>query len=222
MKYTITINQHAVFVNGLINKTDAIDWAIIDYLKDFALYKKARKIVYLNEEYIWINYNHLLASLPIVQFKSKPALSYRLTKLRKLGLIKTCRTKNNSLYYTMTDKLIDVCFARQSDLKRLQESGNTDNPILTPPVKAILTPPVKPILTAQYNTKNIIINKDNNKESSFKNSSLKQTTNRNKPNNTNVRGFTSMSGNIWKVLEDIRQRGIKSQSSVRKTEVFCD
>ncbi|MCX8014991.1 MAG: hypothetical protein N2748_03130, partial [candidate division WOR-3 bacterium] len=94
MKYTITINQHAIFVNGLINKTDAIDWIIVDYLKDFALYKKARKKVFNGEEYIWLNYAHLMLNLPIAKIKGRWTVSRRISKLRQLGLIETIKTKD--------------------------------------------------------------------------------------------------------------------------------
>jgi hypothetical protein len=82
MKYTITINQSAVFSNGMVNKTDLVDWAIIDYLKDFAIYRNARKIVCQGEEYIWLNYNHLINSLPLANLKYKAKLAHRINKLR--------------------------------------------------------------------------------------------------------------------------------------------
>jgi len=260
MKYTITINQYAVFTNGLINKTDFTDWAIIDYLKDFAIYKKAKRTVYQGEEYIWLNYNHLIVSLPLIKFKSKSALSQRINKLRQLGLIKTCQDKDNTLYYAFTDKLIDICFARQSDVNRIKAQNSSY------PVKPSLTPPVKSSLTAQYKTKYSILNKGNNKDISFS-SSLKPKNI--KPLNTlktqkilpqvdtdkivtlsdkrrvsnhrdssvvslpqndklyrnnsatsassavkNVKGFSSLNGNIWKVLANIKQRstGAKYES----------
>ena len=160
MKYTITINQSAILINGMINKTDLVDWAIIDYLKDFAIYKKAKKTIYQNDEYIWLNYNHLIMSMPLLKFKSKAALSKRINKLRQLELIKTYQTKDNTLFYTFTDQMIDICFARQSDIDRMK-AQNSD------PVSSRLTPPVTRRLTAQYKTKISIINKDNNRNTSF-------------------------------------------------------
>ncbi|MEO0083840.1 MAG: hypothetical protein ABIK33_05620 [candidate division WOR-3 bacterium] len=179
MKYTITINQHAVFINGLINKTDLIDWAIVDYLKDFALYKKAKKIVHNNEEYIWLNYNHLMLNLPLAGIRYKSKVALRIGKLRRLGLIKTVKAKDNTLYYTFTDKLIDICFAKQSDIDRLKKLnttpfGQSDNtsqslaqsatdPVTksrTDPVTKLVTDPVTNTITAQYYTKITILNKD--------------------------------------------------------------
>lgn len=122
MKYTITINQYAVFINGLINKTDCVDWVIIDYLKDFSIYKKAKKIVYKNEEYIWLNYNHLIASLPLTKLKYKPKVTARISKLRDLGLIKTVKNKDNTLFYTFTERLIDICFTKSTDIDRLRKN----------------------------------------------------------------------------------------------------
>jgi hypothetical protein len=123
MKYTITINQYAIFKAGLIFKTDVVDWIIVDYLKDFALYKKAKKIIYQNEEYIWLNYNHLIVSLPLLHIKTKASVSYRIGKLKKLGLIKTCRSQDNTLYYTFTDQLIDIVFSRPADIERARKSN---------------------------------------------------------------------------------------------------
>jgi hypothetical protein len=166
MKYTITINQSAVFTNGLVNKTDLVDWAIIDYLKDFAIYKKAKRIIYQNEEYIWLNYNHLIASLPLSKLRYKPKVTVRINKLRTLGLIKTVKNVDNTLYYTFTDRLIDIIFAKQSDINKLRKVSDnsiTDN----------ATPPVTKTVTAQYKTKISIINKDTNKKDSFFSSSLK-------------------------------------------------
>lgn len=52
--------------------------------------------------------------------------------------------------------------------------------------------------------------------------SLKQTKDKTKPINANVRGFTSMNGNIWKILENIRQRQMqnKTQNSKSKLKTF--
>jgi DNA-binding MarR family transcriptional regulator len=220
MKYTITINQYAIFKAGLIYKTDGVDWIIIDYLKDFALYKKAKKIIYQNEEYIWLNYNHLIVSLPLLHIKTKSSISARINKLVKLELLNTYRDNDNTLYYTFTDKLIDIIFARNCDINRIQAqklmsaaSKRTD------PVRGTITAPVRAGITAQYKTKISIINKDknNNKDISFSSSFSKnqelnpKTTYTNykpyKPIRKGRNGFKSMAGGIWNVLDNIRQRG---------------
>lgn len=120
MKYTITINQSALHKSGLLYQTDWMEWCIIDYLKDFVIYKKSKRIIYQNEEYIWLNYRHLLKSLPCLKVISKSTISRRIQHLVALGLIKTIQTVDNSLYYTITDKMIDYFFDRQKDWERIK------------------------------------------------------------------------------------------------------
>ncbi len=172
MKYTITINQLGILYAGLIFETDLIDWAIVDYLKDFIYYKQSKRVIYQGEEYIWLNYKHLMSSMPLLKFNGAWTISRRINKLRKLGLIKTVRTKDNTLYYTFTDKLIDVCFAKKSDIEKLRkQNGKSDGssvkttgflvqngtdpiaPNATDPVASSATAPIAPSATAQYITK---------------------------------------------------------------------
>lgn len=121
MKYTITINQSALAESGLLHQTDWIEWCIIDYLKDFVLYKDSKRIRYENEEYIWLNYRHLLLNMPCLKIVSKSAISKRIRHLQELGLIKTIQATDNSLYYTITDKMIDYFFNRRKDLERVKK-----------------------------------------------------------------------------------------------------
>ncbi|MCX7785275.1 MAG: hypothetical protein N2201_03465 [candidate division WOR-3 bacterium] len=129
MKYTITVNQLGILYSGLIAETDLVDWAIVDYLKDFVYYRDRKRIIYQGEEYIWLNYKHLISSLPLAKIKGTWTISRRINKLRRLGLIKTIRDKDNTLYYTFTDLLIDICFAKKSDIEKLRKvynlSGNS-------------------------------------------------------------------------------------------------
>jgi len=112
MKYTITINQVGIVKAGLHKKTDLVDWAIIDYLKDWFFMEKKKTI--LNHEdgkqYTWINYKFLLNSMPLLGIKKKDGLSYRIKKLRKLGLIKTISLKDNTTFFILTEFCISTCF----------------------------------------------------------------------------------------------------------------
>ena len=249
MKYTITINQSGLVNAGILFKTDWIEWFIIDYLKDFVIYQKSKRVIYKNEEYTRLNYNHLIASLPCIKLNSKSAISKRISRLERLGLIKTLRAKDNTLYYTFTDKLIDICFARKKDIERLKRanpniSDTPSYPQLTDPVLRRETDPVLLKRTAQYNTKNTIINKDYNNDISF--SSLKTKNIKKlqinidkhrekiKPLNTQrtqnkdffsvnsvisvvkeSKGFKTFS-NIWEVVENIRQRGLRNAYSDKR------
>ncbi len=247
MKYTITINQYAIFVHGLVNKTDAIDWIIVDYLKDFALYKKARKTVYMNDEYIWLNYHHLIINLPIIKIRCKSGITKRINKLRDLGLIKTYQQADNTLYYTFTDRLIDCLFVKNNATK--SDPVNLNN---TPPVHFGQTGAVHRGYTAQYKTKNTILNKDNNKERFNNTFSLKPlkdikpqtcpdltrksgvSTDKKMNPNGDVRGFTSLKdvgqgfslanqsnpkGSPYKTLKPNKEKNgfVSLQSNVWKT-----
>ncbi|MBS4015629.1 MAG: hypothetical protein KGZ86_04255 [Candidatus Latescibacteria bacterium] len=232
MKYTITVNQSALAEYGLIYKTDWREWLIIDYLKDFVIYEHSKRIIYNNEEYIWLNYNHLMLSMPCLKLNSKSAVSVRIKKLERLGLIKTIQAPDNTLYYTFTDKMIDICFCRKKDIDRIKSRPHSQSyPHFSRPVRLTRTAPVRTGRTAQYNTNISIKNKDNNKDisfSSFLNTEeikpqintdehrLEQEDNHEStkdrkhenPVKREVKGFKTLSG-VWQVVENIRQRGLR-------------
>lgn len=116
MKYTITINQVGIAKAGLADKTDIVDWAIIDYLKDWFFSEKKKTIMNQEdgEKYVWVNYSHLLDNMPILKF-NKDTLSRRIKKLKKLGLLKTFATRDNTLYFVLTRLAVDVCFYNENN-----------------------------------------------------------------------------------------------------------
>lgn len=203
---------------------------IIDYLKDFVIYEHSKRIIYHNEEYIWLNYNHLLLSMPCLKLNSKSAVSVRIKKLERLGLIKTIQAPDNTLYYTFTDLIIDICFCRKKDMARIKSQQNPKSyPHFSRPVRLVRTDPVRAGRTAQYNTKISIKNKDN-KDISFvsclKPEEPQMETDRYRPKITNsinpvrkdIKGFKTLGG-VWQVMEKIRQRGfIEKQHCVIKNQ----
>lgn len=125
MKYTIFINQFALFTAGLVGKIDYTDIAMLEYMKDFVFFPK-RVSIWVAEgqgrtEYIWLNYKHMIESLPFANIKSKSAIGRRLAKLRMLGLIRTYVSNNNTLYYTLTEKMIDLLFYKR-DIQRIEKN----------------------------------------------------------------------------------------------------
>lgn len=108
MNNIIKINQAAVVESGLSAKTDLIDWAIVDYLKDWHSAKKKRTIKVGSEQFIWVNFNYLMKSMPLLHIKEKNAISKRFKKLRDLGLIKTYRAPENTLYALLTQTCLDI------------------------------------------------------------------------------------------------------------------
>ena len=108
MKYTININQKAIIENGLFSDNlDIIDFAIIDYILTwfFADNNKNKKIISENEEYTWINYNHLIKELPLLRINDKGGISHRITKLKKEGFLKTFQMKNGHIFIRPTEKI---------------------------------------------------------------------------------------------------------------------
>jgi len=110
MKYNIIINQRGIVENGLLKKTDIIDWCIIDYLRDW-YFSETKRTIFVQDDgcnYVWVNYNHLIQELPIISIKDKDALTKRFKKLKQLGLIKTFKDSQNNLYFILTPKCIEV------------------------------------------------------------------------------------------------------------------
>ena len=110
MKYTIVINQYAITKLGLDKKTDLIDWAILDYLKDWTFATKKKTLTLDGKEYIWINYNHLLEQMPLLGFKDKHSIGDRIKKFKLLSLIETFQSKDNTLYFRFTHNVENLFF----------------------------------------------------------------------------------------------------------------
>ena len=83
MKYTILINQAAVVEADLHKTTDLVDWAILEYITAWQTNPEAER----NEDFVWINYKHFIAEMPLVGLNTKGSVSRRLTKLERLNLI---------------------------------------------------------------------------------------------------------------------------------------
>jgi hypothetical protein len=110
MKYNIIINQRGIIENNLIEKTDLVDWCIIDYLRDW-YFAETKKTIFVQDDgcnYVWVNYNHLMQEIPIINIKKKDNISKRIKKLKQLGLIRTFQDKQNNLYFILTPKCIQV------------------------------------------------------------------------------------------------------------------
>lgn len=108
MNRVIKINQEAIEKAGLSGKTNLIDWAIIDYLKDWYYSKKKRVMTINNEKFFWVNFNYLIKCMPLIHIKDKDAISRRFKKLRELELIKTCRAPENTMYVLLTQKCLNI------------------------------------------------------------------------------------------------------------------
>jgi len=110
MKYTIVTNQVGIARDKeLLENTDLIDWAIIDYLFDWREVSGA--LVFTDNagrRFVWCSYDHLLAQMPLLKL-SKSALSRRLAKMRGLGLIIT-RNIDKRVFVYITPRAVGVRF----------------------------------------------------------------------------------------------------------------
>jgi len=115
MKYSILINQVGIEKAGLSDKTDLIDWAIIDYLKDWYFFKGKESMTIKHREngdcvinYKKVYYKNLLEDLPIIRIKSDSELDKKICKLEKLNLIKIINKRKKYFYYFLTSKCLEI------------------------------------------------------------------------------------------------------------------
>jgi DNA-binding MarR family transcriptional regulator len=118
MKKFIVINQYQIVRSGLHKRTDLIDWAIIDYIASWEKSKKKKTVIYKDKIYTWLNYQHLIKSLPLLGIKTKSAITKRLKKLKKLGLIYVYQLKSKEIYVSLTEltKSILECFLQETEV----------------------------------------------------------------------------------------------------------
>ena len=113
IQYNININQYALHKT----KLDLVDCAILDYLKKFCGVddKKIRQLTITEGgkmyQYTWINFNYLIKQMPLLRIKDKSAVSRRVDKIKKEGLIKIFRAPDRSLYVRLTEKIKEIEFA---------------------------------------------------------------------------------------------------------------
>jgi len=127
MKYNIRINQRAIINSGLDNVTDVKGWIIFDYIYDWIDKNNSstKRITIKNEQgveeqYVWINYSHLLSELPLLGLKSKKPITIRIKQLEQRGLLKVFQAKDNTLYFNLTEK---GYLAKYSPVVLLNERG---------------------------------------------------------------------------------------------------
>lgn len=98
MKYSININQAGIADAGFADKTDLVDWALIDYIYAWQNNPAATSIGSL----VWISYRHLISEMPLLGLKTKQAVSARMSKLKALSLIAVEYDSDKRLYAGLT------------------------------------------------------------------------------------------------------------------------
>lgn len=100
MLYTIRIDQKAISEMDLLKYTDFKDWIIISYVFYwyFSKVKNVKRRNFNGKSYMWLNYLHMIEENPLLKIKTKPPITNRFNKIRKLKLLETYQSKENSLY----------------------------------------------------------------------------------------------------------------------------
>jgi len=127
LTYWINIPQAGVAHYGYESKVDLTDCLILSHIYCFYTNsnenEKVKYITKNDSKYVWINYKYLIDANPLLPIKSKSAISKRIKKLRKLGLIITLQALENTLYVKPTQLLTDIFNYRvESENKRVAYS----------------------------------------------------------------------------------------------------
>ena len=111
MKYGVYINQAGVADAGFADgRTDLVDWAIIEYIRDWQLSPKATKL----GDLVWINYKHLISQMPLLGLNNKQAVSKRVVKLSGLGLIHTDHDGHGRVFCRLSERCLSIITFRGS------------------------------------------------------------------------------------------------------------
>lgn len=108
MHFSIFIDQAAIAQAGLVESTDMIDWAIVNYLQAWWKSSGARTLRSEGVTYSWINFRNALGENPVWKIKTKSSLSKRLTDLESLGILKLFRAPDRSLYAAPGETLLNL------------------------------------------------------------------------------------------------------------------
>jgi hypothetical protein len=107
MKYTALLNLAGIDDAGLSDKTDVVDWVLIEYVADWYTAPNVTR----RGDKVWINYKHLISELPLLGLKTKSAVSRRFTNLAGLGLLNIERDDEGRLYAAIGQAALDArCF----------------------------------------------------------------------------------------------------------------
>jgi len=112
--YRITIPQLGIAAFDFLDSTDMNDWAILAYIKRWESNKKAKKVDTGRWEYVWVNYNRLITSLPLIHILTKNSVSKRIRKLESLGLLDKYQAADNTIYLRLTE-LADSVYEFHTD-----------------------------------------------------------------------------------------------------------
>lgn len=110
LEYLTIVNNAGIKHHKLDDKTDIKDWIILGYMHKLENSSKAKKIVVDNRggNYTWLHLPTMVNALPMLKLADKSALSKRIKKLENKGLVKTYRSRDNTLYFMSTELLKNI------------------------------------------------------------------------------------------------------------------
>jgi hypothetical protein len=157
--YSIKIPQVGVVAHEILDRTDMTDWAILYYIYHWERIKNAKKQTVRGEEYVWINYGHLIDSLPILKIRTKDAVTKRINKLERLKLIERFLAKDNTLFLKLTELSHSVfAFHTQGEPAVQPESDSYPTTVGQPCPTRVRQP--CPTEIGQHNKESLISNLD--------------------------------------------------------------
>jgi len=83
---------------------------VLNYLSGWQLFSKAKskKLIFENEEYLWINYRALMEDLPMLRTKNKVLIGKIIEELVKYKLLKKKKVEDNTVYVRLTDLAVSL------------------------------------------------------------------------------------------------------------------
>ena len=125
MKFNIYINQKALIelAERKWIKIDLVDWAIINWIKDFHNEPKVKKEKIDGKIFFWLAYNKLKEDLPLLNVNSKKWIANRLQKLIDLWLLEKHLNKDewNLTYFYYTQEFFDLEREKEDIIKEKHE-----------------------------------------------------------------------------------------------------
>ena len=131
MKYSLTLNQKAVYDCGMEKDIDFSDLAILTVIKHISSISNVQVISEGEKLYYWISYTHIASELPLLGLK-KDSVYRRVKKYVDLGLIIPHKSNQNNhkSYYSFTeffDLLFTDSYGEKSEPLRKTIRSTTEN-----------------------------------------------------------------------------------------------
>lgn len=151
MKYSLTLNQKAVYDCGLEKSIDFIDLAILSTIKHVIGMSKIQTVFSEDKTYYWISYSHLVNELPLLGIK-QDGIYRRIKKYIELGLMSANPLNSGGKTYFHITELFDNLFSDTS--KKTDNIPTDENPTLRMKPRTPTDETPNPLNIIEHNTNN--------------------------------------------------------------------